>query len=88
MYSYGLLETGCYYLVQEKKDSPINLIKVTLESDHCMFVMRYDDTMATEWKRKADTIHDIVECLTDGAVRAWEKHYNSNEDAYYEEDDE
>lgn len=88
MYSYGLLEPGCYYLVQEKKDSPINLIKVSLESDHCMYVMRYDDALATEWKRKADSIHDIVECLTDEAVRTWEKFYNSNEDAYYEEDDE
>jgi hypothetical protein len=87
MYSYGLLETGCYYLVQEKDDSPINLIKVTLESDHCMFVMRYKDETVMEWKRKTDPIHDIVECLTDEAVRSWEKYYNS-EDAYYEEDDE
>lgn len=86
MYSYGLLETGCYYLVQEKEDSPINLVKVSLESDHCMFVQRYDDNTVTEWKRKTDPIHDIVECLTDEAVRTWEKYYNS-EDAYYEEDD-
>jgi hypothetical protein len=87
MYSFGLLETGCYYLVQEKEDSPINLIKVTLESDHCMFVMRYGEETVMEWKRKTDPIHDIVECLTDEAVRSWEKYYNS-EDAYYEEDDE
>jgi len=87
MYSYGLLETECYYLVQEKENSAVQLIKVSLESDHCMFVMRYDDPMETEWKRKTDPIHDIIECLTDEAVRAWEKHYNSSEDAYYEEDD-
>lgn len=88
MYSYGLLETGCYYLVQEKENSPIQLIKVTLESDHCMFIMRYDDSTVTEWKRKTDVIHDILECLTDESVRVWEKHYNSSEDAFYEEDDE
>jgi len=36
MYSYGLLEPGCYYLVQEEIESAIELIKVTVESDHCM----------------------------------------------------
>ncbi len=87
MFAYGLLEIGCYYLVQEKKDSPLTLIKVAMESDHCMYILRYEDTLASEWKKKSDPIVDIVECLTDDAVRAWEKQYNS-EDAYYEEDEE
>jgi hypothetical protein len=87
MFSYGLLEVGCYYLVQEEKDSPVTLIKVTMESDHCMYILRYEDTLASEWKKKTDGINDIIECLTDEAVRTWEKQYNS-EDAYYEEDDE
>ena len=30
MYSYGLLEPGCYYLVQEKENAPIELIKVAV----------------------------------------------------------
>ncbi len=68
MYSYGLLETGCYYLVKEKLDSPIALIKVTMESDHCMYVFTYNDEMVTGWKRKSDKVFDIIECLTDEAV--------------------
>jgi hypothetical protein len=88
MYSYGLLETGCYYLVQEKMDSPISLIKVTSESDYCMYVFTYDDQLVTGWKRKTDPIHDIIECLSDKAVEEWEKQYNNNEDAYHEEEDE
>lgn len=87
MYSFALLEPGCYYLVKEKVDSPINLIKVSVESDHCMCVLKYNDPLVTEWKRKTDPIHDIIECLTDETVRMWEKQYN-NEDAYYEDDDE
>lgn len=87
MYSYGLLETGCYYLVQEKLESPITLIKATMESDHCMYVFTYNDEMVTGWKRKSDKIYDIIECLTDEAVEKWEKQYNSNNEAYYEEDD-
>ncbi len=86
MYSYGLLERGCYYLIQEKTDQPISIIKVTTETDHCMYVFTYADQLETSWRRRSDHIHDIIECLTDEAVVEWEKHYNSNEDAYHEEE--
>ena len=87
MYSYGLLEPGCYYLVQEEMNSSIELIKVTMESDHCMFVHKYQDELKTGWKRKNDKLFDILECLSDEMVEVWEKHYNNNEESYYEEDD-
>jgi predicted translin family RNA/ssDNA-binding protein len=89
MYSYGLLETGCYYLMQEKVDGAVSLIKVMMESDHCMYIFTYDDQIVAGWKRKTDPIFDIIECLSDAAVETWEKHYNSsNEDVYNEEDEE
>jgi hypothetical protein len=87
MYSYDLLEAGCHYLIREKEDSPITLIKVAVESDHCLFIQRFDNPTETEWKLKKDSLHDIVECLTDETVKEWEEHYRSSEDAYYEEDD-
>ena len=87
MYSYGLLEPGCYYLVQEKIDSPVSLIRVTVESDYCMYVFTYHDELTTGWKRKSDSIYDIIECLSDASVQEWEKHYNDNQDAYQEEDE-
>ena len=88
MYSYGLLEPGCYYLVQEKKDAAVSLIKVTSETDHCMYVFTYEDELVTTWKRKTDPIHDIIECLSDRAVEDWERQYNNNEGAYHEGEDE
>jgi len=88
MYSYGLLEPGCYYLVQEKEDLPVTLIKVSNETEQCMYVFYYEDLLATKWKRKTDAIYDIIECLSDAAVEDWEKHYNDNQDAYHEEDEE
>ena len=88
MYTYDLLETGCYYLVKEKEDSAITLIKVAVESDHCVFIQRYDDPMETAWKLKKDNLHDIIECLSDDAVKAWQEQYQNNQDAYYEEDEE
>jgi len=88
MYSYDLLETGCYYLVKEKEDSSITLIKVSVETDHCLFIQRFDDPTATEWKLKKDNLFEIIECLSDEAVKAWEEQYKNSEGAYYEEDDE
>jgi hypothetical protein len=87
MYTYELLEAGCYYLVKEKEDSNITLIKVAMESDHCLFIQKFEDPTDTEWKLKKDSLHDIVECLTDRAVKEWEIYYKSSEDAYTEEDD-
>lgn len=87
MYSYALLEKGCYYLIEEKEESPISLIKITLESDHCLFITRFGETEITEWKRKTDPIFEIVELLDDNAVKEWETSYYSNEDAFYEDDD-
>ena len=69
MYTYELLEAGCYYLVKEKEYSMITLIT------------------DTEWKLKKDPLFDIIECLTDAAVKEWELYYKSSEDAYTEEDD-
>ena len=87
MYSYALLEPGCYYLVQEKEDDKLTLLQVKVISDHCMYVEKYTETVLQEWKRKTDSIFDIVELLSDDAVKEWTSAYYKNEDAYYEEDD-
>jgi hypothetical protein len=87
MYSYTLLETGCYYLIQEKEDSPIQLIQVTMETDHCVFVTVYGDEEQLNWKKKTDPILDIIELLSDDAVKEWQDLYNKDAYNYEEEDD-
>lgn len=86
MYSYDLLEKGCYYLVKEKEDSQLLMIKIAVISDHCVYVQRYDNAMEAEWKLKKDPIFDIIECLSDETIQAWETYYRNNEDAYFEGD--
>ena len=87
MYSYTLLEAGCYYLIQEKEDSPIQLIQVTMETDHCVFVTVYGDEEQLNWKKKTDPILDIIELLSDDAVKEWQDLYNKDAYNYEEEDD-
>lgn len=89
MYSYALLEKDCYYLIQEKEEAAVSLIKVNMESDSCMYVSKYGDVTAIEWKKKTDSIFDIIELLDDAAVKKWEAIYNDSQDTYnYEEDEE
>ncbi|HTQ66623.1 MAG TPA: hypothetical protein VMI12_17645 [Puia sp.] len=90
MYSYALLEKNCYYLIQEKEDDPISLIRVNLETDHCLYVSKFTDATALEWRKKTDPIFDILELLGDDKVKDWESLYNDNQDqdSYnYEEDE-
>jgi hypothetical protein len=87
MYTYDLLETGCYYLVKEKEASPVTLIKVSVESDHCLFIQHYDDPMETAWKLKKDPLFDIIECLSDETVKAWEAHFMNGQDVFFRDDE-
>ncbi|MBC7848597.1 MAG: hypothetical protein H7Y31_02620 [Chitinophagaceae bacterium] len=87
MYSYALLEPGCYYLAQEIENGPVVTIKVNVESDHCLYVTKYADVPILEWKKKNDSLFDIIECLTDEKVKEWESVYNASQDAYYEEEE-
>jgi hypothetical protein len=82
-----LLETGCYYLIQEKEESPIQLIQVTMETDHCLFVTLYGDEELLSWRKKTDPILDIIELLSDEAVKEWQDLYNKDAYNYEEEDD-
>ncbi len=83
MYTYDLLENGCYYLIKEKEDAGVLLIRVAVITDQCVFIQRYDVPMLTEWKMKKDVIFDIIECLSDEAVKSWEQYFRSSQDAWF-----
>ena len=87
MYAYALFEPECYYLVQEKENEPLTLLQVKVVADTSMYVVKYGETMVMEWKKKEDSVHDIIELLSDDVAKQWMKVYYNNEDAYYEEDD-
>jgi len=88
MYSYALLEKSCYYLIQETEETPVSLIKVNLETEQCMFVSKYGEETVNEWKKKSDSIFDILELVSDDKIKDWESIYNDNQGSYnYEEDE-
>lgn len=87
MYSYELMETGCHYLIQEKENEALKLIKVHFKSDVALCISTYTEGEEIVWKKKTDAIHDIAECLDDQAVASWEKLF-FGQDAYYEDEEE
>ena len=87
MFTYDLLETGCYYLVREKEGALITLIKICMETDHCYFIQRFDEPDATGWFLKKDSLFDIIECLSDEKVKEWMVQYKGSHFPFMEEDD-
>lgn len=86
MFSYALLEPGCYYLIQEQENAPVTMVHIHVVSDYCMYVHQYGEAEVMGWKKKSDPIFDIIELLSDNVVRDWQEVYNSSEGTYdYEE---
>lgn len=87
MYSYSLLEPRCFYLIQEKPDTAVTVIEVTVETDHCVYIKKYGQVLEYDWKKKSDTMHDIIECMTDEKVKEFMTVFYEGWDAYEEEDE-
>jgi hypothetical protein len=87
MYSFDLLEKGCYYLIKEKCDDEVQLIKIGVITDQGLFIQYCNDEWTTKWKLKKDELFDIIECLSDDAVKSWETQFYEGTDAFQENED-
>jgi hypothetical protein len=87
MYTYGLMETGRYYLVREYEQGPIQLLQVMMQTDHCLLFQRYGIPIELEWRLLSDPLQDILECLSDEQVSQWKHSFRSYEDAYLRSED-
>jgi hypothetical protein len=75
-------------LIQEKEESPIELVKVNFETDYCLYLSKFSDSTLLEWKKKSDDIFEILELLDDDKVKEWQNVQKDSEGTYnYEEDD-
>ncbi|HLK30801.1 MAG TPA: hypothetical protein VKT28_19645 [Puia sp.] len=89
MYSYALLEKNCHYLIQEKEEGDIELVKVNFETDYCVHVSKFLEVTELEWKKKSDNIFEILELLDDDKVKEWQTVKKDSESSInYEEDEE
>jgi hypothetical protein len=65
MQSYGTLEPGKYYLIQEKEGSGLVLLYILMATDKAVLADYVDSARERLWLRKTDTFHELVEILSD-----------------------
>lgn len=87
MYNYGLMEPGRYYLVREYEHGPIQLLLIMMQTDRGLLLQRYGIPLELEWRLRTDSLHEIIECLSDDQVQQWLYCFRSYEDAYLRSED-
>lgn len=72
MNQYAHLETDGVYLIREKESDEIALVQVMMETERCIFLLCHGDVEKTYWKKKTDSIYEIIEQLTEDQVTQYE----------------
>jgi hypothetical protein len=93
MATYNELKTDSYYLIKPNSTADIILVYVLMETEKAVF-LEYESAVETlVWKKKSDTLEEIVEQLTEEQAELYESIvYEEEEDEEFswedlEEDD-
>ena len=94
MATYNDLKTDRYYLIKEDNTKDIVLAYVLMETEKTVFLEFEDELETMVWRKKSDTLEEIVEELTEEQADLYESivYEEENEDGFswedLEEDDE
>lgn len=80
MATYSDLQPDFYYVVQEQDGSMLELVFVPLVTEKCVLVEYQDDDQRLVWYRKTDTLHEVVEQLTDEQANIYESLFDDDDD--------
>jgi hypothetical protein len=83
MATFGDLEQGNYYVIQEIENASLELVYIPLVTGKCTLVEFQDDDQTLAWYRKSDEVFEVVEQLTDEQAVIYESLFAEDE----EEDD-
>ena len=88
MATYSDLETDKYYLIKEQEDDGVDLIYVLMETNNAVFVEVEDGDETLVWKKKSDSIFEIVDELTEDQAEEYEAiAYEDDDDDDFDWDD-
>jgi hypothetical protein len=65
MATYGDLQQGNYYVIQEVENASLELIYIPLVTEKCVLAEFQDDDQTLSWYRKTDELFEVVEQLAD-----------------------
>ncbi len=80
MATYGDLQIGSYFLVQEQENASLELIYVPLMTEKCVLVEFQDEDQTLSWYRKTDALHEVVEQLTEEQAVIYESLFEDDEE--------
>lgn len=89
MATYNELELEHYYLVRETEGGEITLVQPIMQTGKCFLVLTIDEIETTAWKKKEDSIAEIIEELTEEQVEEFEEIFDEDDDlSAWQEDEE
>ncbi|MEY4823127.1 MAG: hypothetical protein RLZZ75_40 [Bacteroidota bacterium] len=80
MANFNDLTIGNFYLVAENEGEQIALLEPLMHTDNAVLLMHHDDYETSIWRKKNDSIFEIVDELTMDQL--------DNYDALFEDEDE
>ncbi len=80
MATYGDLNEGSYYLVQEHENTPVEMVFVAMATEKCVMIEYQDHEQSKRWFKKTDSLLELIEKLTDEQSVIYESLLNSEED--------
>lgn len=86
MSTYADLEIESYYLVIENEGDDIILVQPLMETDACVLLMNIDEYENTFWRKKEDTLFELVDELSEDQVEQYESIFGDDEDDEEEDD--
>ena len=92
MATYNDLQTDQYYLIQESESDDVQLVYVLMETNKAVYLEIEDGLETLVWKKKTETIAEIVEELTEEQAELYEsiafEDEEEDEDFEWDDDDE
>lgn len=90
MATYSDLQSDQYYLIKETSDDSISLVYVLMETEKAVLLDIEDGLESMVWKKKTDSIKEIIEELTEEQAAMYESivYEDDDDDEEFEWDEE
>lgn len=88
MATFNDLQVDGFYLIEEAKGNDVQLIQVLLVTQKAVLLNQHaDDYESMVWRKKTDTIYEIVEELDATSVTQYEDLFEEDDEDDFDEED-
>lgn len=84
---YGDLILNNHSLIREKENGDIHLVDVVMITNHSILLFYRSLPQTYIWKKKEDTLHEIIETLSFEQVMTYDQIVSEEDDWNFDDDD-